>query len=66
MARRNFEEILQHLKLIECDGWLLLAGVGWNACELSLLLQGFFSQLSLLSILVLHATQLNGASEFVL
>ena len=59
MAGRNFEK-----KLIECDGWLLLAGVGLNACELSL--QGFFSQLSLLSILVLHVTQLNEASEFVL
>ena len=59
---------LQHLKkkknsLIVMVGYCLLE---WAWILVSSLYSYFFSRLSLLSILVLHVTQLNEASEFVL
>ena len=49
--------VMVHYCLLEW-AWMLVSNS-------SSLLQGFFSQFSLLSILVLHVTQLNEASEFV-
>ena len=72
VAGQNFEEILQHFKKKKISRSLnvmvhycLLEWAWMLVSNSSSLLQGFFSQFSLLSILVLHVTQLNEASEFV-